>query len=261
MKSQLSRYAVSILAVGLAMALPALADDCDHVEPRQEFVDAGGVERVEIDASAGFLRVTGRSGADLVRVEAEACASSKSLLEKIQLTVRRSGDRVRIVAEVPDSSWGDWNNSTARLDMDVELPAGVELEIDDGSGAIEVRNVGSLEIDDGSGEIEVHEVAGDLRIDDGSGSIEATDVRGIVEIEDGSGEIDLRSVREVLIEDDGSGSIDIDEVEGDVMVRSDGSGSITVRDVGGDFTVRRDGSGSIRHNGVAGRVSIPRDKE
>ena len=247
-----------ILAAALLVALPALGDDCDHTAPREDSVDAGGVELIEIDAAAGSLRVVGRAGADVVQVRGEACASSESLLADIQLTVRRSGDRVRIVAEMPNNTWG---RSTARLDLDIEVPAGVAVKIDDGSGSIEVRGIGSLDIEDGSGAIEVEDIEGDLRIEDGSGEIEATRVAGEVRIEDGSGAIELRSVGSVLIEEDGSGEIDIVEVEGDVMVRSDGSGSISVRDVGGDFTVRRDGSGGIRHDRVAGRVRVPDDKD
>lgn len=245
---------IASVALVLLLAVPALADDCDFTAPREDFADAAGVERVEIDASAGYLRVLGEEGAAQIRANGEACASSESLLEGVQLVVERSGDRVRIVVDIPDSNWG---RQTARLDLTVELPSSVEVEIDDGSGWIDVRNVASLEIEDGSGEINVENVAGNLEIEDGSGEIEASDIGGEVWIEDGSGEIELRRVGSVMIEEDGSGEIDVEEVTGDVMVRSDGSGSISVRDVGGDFTVRRDGSGGIRHTAVAGLVDVP----
>ncbi|MEM7356133.1 MAG: DUF4097 family beta strand repeat-containing protein [Acidobacteriota bacterium] len=238
-----------------ATAAIAWGDDCDHTAPREEVIDAAGAELVEIDASAGFLRVLGSDGAGQIQVRGEACASSERLLEDVQLEVRQSGDRVRIDVEIPDSSWG--RSSTARLDLVIEVPSNVAVEIDDGSGSIEVRNVASAEIDDGSGSIEVRDVAGDLAIDDGSGEIEAINVAGEVRIDDGSGAIDLRQVGSVMIDEDGSGEIDIEEVYGDVMVRSDGSGSISVRDVDGDFTVRRDGSGGINHRAVAGLVDIP----
>lgn len=258
MTSISKRFAVLFAAGFLLVAGAAFADDCDHREPREETLDAGGAERVEIDASAGFLRVLGSEGAGEIRIRGEACASSKGLLDDIRLEVRRTGDRVRIAAEMPESRWG---RSTARLDLTIEVPSSVEVEIDDGSGSIEVRNVGQTTIDDGSGEIEVREIAGDLRIDDGSGEIEVTGVEGEVRIDDGSGEIDLRSVGSVVIESDGSGEIDIEEVYGDVMIRSDGSGSIYVRDVDGDFTVRQDGSGDIDHQAIAGLVDIPRDDD
>ncbi len=251
----MSRIALTVVAV-LLLAVPALADDCDHTAPREETVDASGVETVEIDASAGYLRVRGEEGGGQIRARGEACASSEKLLEGVQLIVKRSGDRVRIVADVPDSKWG---SASARLDLDVELPSGVEVKIDDSSGSIEVSDVAALEIEDGSGEIEVENVAGDLEIEDGSGEIEATGIGGEVRIEDGSGEIELRRVGSVVIEEDGSGEIDIEQVRGDVLVRVDGSGSISVRDVDGDFTVRRDGSGSIRHVAVAGVVDVPEE--
>ncbi len=246
-----------LAGAGLLIAVPAIAEDCDHVAPREETIDASGVELIEIDASAGYLRIVGEEGSGEVRAQGEACASSESLLEDIRLVTRRSGSRIRIIAEIPDSS--SWGRSTARLDLDIEVPADIPLEIDDGSGSIEVRHVASTEIDDGSGSIEVEDVTGDLQIDDGSGGIQATGVTGEVRISDGSGEIDLRQVGSVMIEDDGSGEIEISGVASDVMVRSDGSGSISVRDVDGDFTVRRDGSGDIRHEAVAGLVDVPDD--
>ena len=84
-------FAVALLAV------PAVADDCDHTAPREEAVDAAGAELVEIDASAGYLRVVGEEGAGEVRVVGEACASSEDLLERVRLVVERSGDRVRMI--------------------------------------------------------------------------------------------------------------------------------------------------------------------
>ncbi len=247
----------ALVTLGTIATVPAFADDCDHRAPREESIDAAGVERIEIEASAGFLRVEGVKGSE-VRVVGEACASSARLLEDVRLVVRRSGDRVRIIAELPEGGWG---RSTARLDLAIEVPSDIAIGIDDGSGEIEVRGVASAEIADGSGEIEVSDIAGDLEIEDGSGEIDVEGVGGEVRISDGSGEIELRSVGSVLIEEDGSGEIEIAGVEGDVMVRSDGSGSISVRDVNGDFTVRRDGSGGIDHRSVVGQVTIPDDDD
>ncbi len=248
-----SRIAFTAIAL---LAVPAFADDCDFTASREESADATGVEKIEIDASAGYLRVIGKEGAAQILASGEACASSERLLEGVQLVVKRSGDRVRIAVEIPNSFWG---SQTARLDLTVEVPASAEVDIEDGSGSTFVSGVAALEIEDGSGGIEVENVAGNLEIDDGSGEIEASRIGGEVRIEDGSGEIELRNVGSVMIEEDGSGEIDIEEVEGDVMIRSDGSGSISVRDVGGNFTVRRDGSGGIRHVAVAGLVDVPED--
>ncbi|MEE8523194.1 MAG: hypothetical protein V3T72_04625 [Thermoanaerobaculia bacterium] len=240
---------------GLSIAEP-MGDDCDFEAPFEESADAAGAAVIRIDAGAGSLQVVGNSGLSAVRVRGKGCASSQRLLDGIELTVQRRGDRIDVIVDIPDRRWG---NSNARLDLEIEVPGDVPIEIDDGSGAMKVRGVAAAAIADGSGSIEVRDVAGDLRIDDGSGSVHVEDVGGEVHIRDGSGEIEVRRAGSVVIDEDGSGSIEIAEVEGDVVVRDDGSGSIYVSDVGGDFTVRDDSSGGIRHRDVGGHVSVPAD--
>ncbi len=243
-----------LMLAGLFLAGTAFADDCDHTGPREASVDAGGATKVTIEAEAGSLRVVGREGLGEVRAWGDACASKESLLEDIELSAERRGERVVIVAATPHGRWGD---ETARLDLEVEVPAHLALAIEDGSGALEVRGVASADIEDGSGEIRVEDVRGDLRIDDGSANIDVVGVSGEVRIEDGSGEITVRRAGSVRIDEDGSGGIEVSDVDGDVTVHEDGSGGIDVRNVGGDFTVDDDGSGGIRHHNVAGRVRVP----
>jgi len=215
----------------------SIGDDCAFSAPFDESIDAAGAVAVRIDAAAGSLQVVGAGDLSEVRVRGESCASSQSLLDDIELVVERHGDRVDVIVDLPDRQWG---GGYARLDLEIEVPGDVPVEIDDGSGSIDVRGVAAVAIDDGSGSIEIRDVAGDLRIDDGSGSIHVEEVGGEVRIRDGSGEIDVRRAGSVVIDEDGSGSID-------------------VSDIGGDFTVRDDGSGGIRHRGVGGRVSVPAD--
>lgn len=248
------------LLLSLALAAPAVADDCRHTAPRQLSVPSDGVKIVEVHAGAGSLVVRGTAAAG-VRASGTACSSSEEALEKIRLESKRVGDRLVIEAVFPEeSSWGFGWNFQRRLDFTVELPQALPVRIDDGSGSIEVRNVAAADIDDGSGGVEVHGVAGMVSIDDGSGDITIADAGG-VRIEDGSGSIEIRSIRgAVVIEEDGSGGIEIADVTGNVTIEDDGSGSIAVRNVSGDFTVRDDGSGGVSVDGVRGKVSIPRDR-
>lgn len=241
----------------LALAGPALADDCRHTASRDARVAAGGITTVAIRVGAGSLTVVGGSGE--IRAHGTACASSASILDEIGIETSRRGDRVLIEAKMPTSTSSWFGGITSRLDLRVDVPAGVRVEIADGSGSIEVTGVAAVRIDDGSGEIDVRDVAGIVDIEDGSGSIFVRNVGGPVRIEDGSGSIEIRSVRtDVVIEEDGSGSIEIVGVTGNVTVERDGSGSIDVRDVGGDFRVGRDGSGGISVSGVRGRVETPK---
>lgn len=241
--------AASLLAVGSAAA------DCDHKATRSGEAAAAGVKRVVIVAEAGDLVVLGKSGAGKILARGEACASSASQLERIQLETRQSGDTVTITARIDrEKDWG-WSDN-AWMDLEIEVPSALEVEIEDGSGDSVLRDLGKVRMEDGSGDVRIQKVAG-LRLVDGSGDI---DIDGAAEIdlEDGSGDILVRNARgNVMIDEDGSGDIDIKDVEGSVTVRDDGSGSIYVADVRGDFTVDSDGSGEIEHKNVDGKVSIP----
>ncbi len=230
---------------------------CEYSAPRSALVAAEGATTVQIDAGAGFLVVSGQSGLGEVRATGKACASRESLLEDVELVTRRDGDRIVIETRFP-KRLGRGNNCS--LELTVEVPAELMVEINDGSGEIEVTNVASLLIDDGSGEIKVATISGDVKISDGSGEIDVHGVTGSVTVQDGSGEITVQRVDgDVVVTDDGSGDISVIDVGGSLLVEDDGSGGIRAEQIGGDFTVLDDGSGGIDHKDVAGTVKIPRD--
>lgn len=237
-------------------------DSCRFEVDRELSIAASASDRLELSAGSGELRVAGRDGLDEVRVTARICASDEAYLEDLRVTLDRAGDDIVLRAHYPDRlgrrSWR--GNDVARIDLFVEVPLNMSVDIEDSSGSMEVQGTGALRIADSSGSIGVRGINGPVTIDDSSGSLDVQDVSGDVEIEDGSGEIDVRGIQGTVRLRDGSGSIEVEEVDQDVIVERDGSGSITVRDVRGDFTVRRDGSGSIRHSGVEGIVEIPEDK-
>jgi hypothetical protein len=247
-----------MLVVALA-AVPAAAGPCAHTERRQATLDATGATRLEIDARAGTLRVEGRAGATQVKASGTACAPSAGALEGVRLSATRDGATLRLEAQVPESSLPAGGD--ASLDLLVDVPRSLALNVTDTSGPIEIRHVGALTLEDGSGEITVEDVGGDLKLTDGSGEMTLTKVAGDAWVRDASGPLTMRDVGgSVTIEEDGSGGIEIAAVGGSVLVESDGSGEIDVRDVGGDFTVEHKGSGAVRHTGVKGRVSLPKGK-
>jgi hypothetical protein len=265
----------ALVLASCVLALPAVAQaagrSCRFQGRRQGKVDATGASLARVLAKAGSLTITGEEGLSEVEASGTACAESEADLEKIQLRVDRSGEEVRVEVETPKG----WRPS-GRLDLEVRVPKGLALAVEDGSGSTEIDGVASVRLKDGSGGIKVRDVNGSLQIDDGSGDIDVGNVSGDVKIQDGSGEIDLRHVGgsvtvedgsggigiqdvtgSVTIPEDGSGGIRIERVRQNVLIEHDGSGDIDVRDVGGDFTVEHGGSGSIHHSGVKGRVQIP----
>ena len=80
---------------------------------------------------------------------------------------------------------------------------------------------------------------GRVTIEDGSGEIELENVGGAIDIEDGSGEIEIRGARSGVRISDASGSIDVSDVAGDFVVTNDGSGSIDYDNVRGRVDIPR----------------------
>jgi DUF4097 and DUF4098 domain-containing protein YvlB len=249
-------------------------------EAQREFSQAvGSGDMLQLRAGSGSLEVVGVEGLREVRAVGRACASHEEFLEEIQLASEAGGGALRLETRHPDlSDWRGGGNRYAYLDLRVEVPAGMEAEVEDGSGEATLSQLGSLSIRDGSGELAIQDIWGDLMVRDGSGELEIRGVQGSArigdssgeivledvgqdaEIEDSSGEIEVRMVGGSLTLSDSSGEIDVEDVRGTVRVVRDGSGGIRVEGVGGDFVVERDGSGDIRHSGVEGRVDIPRKK-
>jgi hypothetical protein len=203
----------------------AMADDCRYSRDITFDVALQDLARLTIDVGAGELNVTGPSQSDMISVRAVACADSQNKLDDLDLTQDSRGDRLEITSETGDSDWGsvNWFGSTyAYIDVNIAIPAGLVIDIDDGSGDITLRDVsGDFSIEDGSGGIEITRVTGNLRINDGSGDIRIETVGGNVTIdEDGSGDIRVRNVAGSFeTGDSGSGDVDYSDVRG----RLDGS--------------------------------------
>lgn len=229
-------------------------DRCDVERDFADFADAGNASAVLIDSEAGDLEVIGRVGLDEVRVRGVGCARDRFDLDEIELVVQRSGSTVRVLGLVPSGA-----NVNARLDLVIEVPDWMLVDIVDESGDIDVVNVGAVVISDDSGDILLEDIGGDVDVTDDSGELWLRNILGDVYIWDDSGGADVRGVNgTVLVDHDGSGHLFIRDVDLDVYIAEDGSGDIIVENVGGDFTVDIDGSGLITYRNVSGRISVPR---
>lgn len=248
---------LSFLLAGSAAAAEA---DCAFERTLSRDVDASAVATLRLAAGAGALEVVGVEGASMIRVRGRACASSQRLLDEIDLREDRGDGWLAIATAIPEAGWAWFGSGYARLDLTVDVPARLALQVVDGSGPSRFSGIGPLELDDGSGEVHIEAAAGDLVIDDGSGALTLLAIRGDVFIVDGSGPIVIDGVEgRVTIEEDGSGEIDIRNVEGDVRIDEDGSGAILVREAGGDVRIGDDGSGDIDVRGVGGSLEVGRE--
>jgi hypothetical protein len=255
---QLPRLATTIVPLLLATS-ELHAQRGEVTAARSGRASAAGARIARIEARAGSLRITGRAGLTDIQASGTARASSRDLLERIRLTVERRGDEVHVIVDTPElrGNWGD-DDEHVSLDLVVEVPKTLALDVEDRSGELEIRGVGPLDLVDNSGEVTIEDVGGRLRVRDGSGELRIRDVRGDVTLEDGSGGIHLRKIGgSVTVDRDGSGEFEAEEVSGSIRIASKGSGSVDVVGVGGDFVVSRKGTGSIEYRDVKGRVDVP----
>ena len=212
----------------------------DYTEHRDLELDTTGIETLEVDAGAGSLAIRGDAGIQKIRVNATITVPDEGA-EKAQeiiaadmtLSLEKIRDRAKLEAYFDHRSWG-WDDPPS-VDLEIRVPQGLALVIDDASGSLQVMNVDAdVTIEDGSGSIKVEQV-GSVVIDDGSGSIEVAEVQGDVSIEDGSGSITVHAVGGSVIIDDGSGGITVDDVEQDLIIVDDGSGSLNTSDIRGSI--------------------------
>jgi hypothetical protein len=257
-----SRALWSAIIVAVLIPKTGNAQDYRYSAPRNATVNAAGARLIRVEAGAGFLHINGRPNTSEVRVTGVAGASSRRLLDEIKLIAVREGDVVRIKMDVPDQDRGffdmirgDWQQA---LDLTIDVPINVPLEVEDGSGETVIRGTNAVTVDDGSGDLELKGITGNVKVHDGSGNISLSGIDGDVYVDDGSGNISANNVTgNFTVGDDGSGGIDVEGVSGTMRVDDKGSGSIHVSRVGGDFIVGDKGSGGIEFDTVKGRVSIP----
>lgn len=222
-----------------------------YQETRNLSLPAENISHLKIDCGAGFLKVQGDPDLTEIQVTAEIelrnvdrDKAPKILDKYLDLSLRKHGSSAILISDFDHSGsffsalFGDHSQIT--IDLTVKVPQKLGIDVDDGSGFIEISQTnGDLEIDDGSGDLTIRNAVGDIEIDDGSGGILIKDITGKVEIDDGSGEINISGIKGDVRVDDGSGSIIIDDVDGNVIIEDDGSGGVHIANVTGKI-IRRD---------------------
>ncbi|MCH1930454.1 DUF4097 domain-containing protein [Shewanella sp. A25] len=262
-KSLLPIASLGLLAAGAASLSGCIinvnaSEDAPDITPvhKELTLDSQGLQSLIAETGAGGLEIVGIEGLSQIKLVADIYADESS---EVILTLEKSGSNAKLKAEI--KPYSSFNNYSPYIDLTLQVPAAMALDIDDGSGEIVItKMMGNIDvkdgsgglsiegghnvsIDDGSGEIEVSNLFGTLSINDGSGGIKVTKVQGNTTIQDGSGEIEASDIIGSLSIVDGSGSITAKNIQGSVTIE-DGSGEIEVRDVKNAVTIT-DGSGDI----------------
>jgi hypothetical protein len=252
----MSKLCLAVFGFAACLCLFSLGTGCSFVhggwggqaanllDSREEQIAATGLQSIRVDAGAGLLEIKGVPGATDVRLVAEFRGKDQDDLQQLTLKHERAGDALVVTSLTEDGR--------GRIDLWLEVPAGLNLSVEDGSGSLTIANIsGAIDVRDGSGSLRVSDAGAGLSIQDGSGSVDVHGVQGNVDLKDGSGSIDIQGVQGDVDIVDGSGSLSVADVGGTVRVK-DGSGSIDVRNVKGRFELLNDGSGSVHTADILG---------
>jgi DUF4097 and DUF4098 domain-containing protein YvlB len=240
---------MSMLSGCIVVASPTSAD---FHQQKELSLSASSLKKLDIEAGAGSLIVKGSEQATEISVTADIYTRSSSS-DSYQFELSGSGSTAFLVAKNNHTS--SWGGKSPRIDLVVTIPARMMLEINDGSGGMDISDIiGSVDIDDGSGEIKLNDIVGNVRIKDGSGKITLTEIDGNLSIDDGSGSIYARGISGNANIEDGSGDLTVRNVKGTIII-DDGSGDITIEDAGG-LKIIDSGSGGLKVNNVKGGFEI-----
>lgn len=228
----------SFIVMAMFTASLAHAGWADYEEVREMELAADGISRLTINAGAGSMDVTGVEGLDKITVKAtivvpdeDAEGAARVIEKRIRLSLQKSAGDAELKAWFASGLMSF--SSSPHIALEVSVPQGMAVDIKDGSGSIDVIDVGGdLTINDGSGSIDIDNVA-HVKIDDGSGSIDIANAVGDVSIVDGSGSISVEHVQGSVTIDDGSGSIKVTDIDNDLVIVDDGSGGLTFSDIRG----------------------------
>ena len=228
----------SLIVMAMFTVSLAHAGWTDYEEVRDLDLDANGISQLTINAGAGSMDVIGVAGLDKITVKATIVIPNEDeddagrIIEKrMRLSLQEKSGEAELEAWFKSGlmSFG----SSPYIVLEVNVPRGMAVNIDDGSGSIDIVDLaGDISIDDGSGSIDIRNVA-HVRIDDGSGSIDLVNANGDVWITDGSGSISVEHVQGSVTIDDGSGSIEVIDIDNDLIIVDDGSGSLRFSDIRG----------------------------
>jgi len=219
-------------------------------------------EALSIAAKAGDLEVTGHTDLSEARIQGKICASNEEWLDETRV-LTEGGRQASIAVETPalKDDWTFFSTRYLYVDLEIDVPAEVALDIQDSSGDVTVRGTGPVNLRDSSGDITLEDLTGGVELKDSSGDIDLRSVAGDVIVrQDSSGDIYGRDIGgSVLIEHDSSGDVRFQDVQGDYVVERDSSGDIVAKTVSGAFRVLNDGSGDVSYSDVSGEVEVPED--
>jgi hypothetical protein len=244
----------------LAVAGTAGAQGCRYSAPRAVELEGAGLRSLLLQLGATDAHVRGVPGLSRIEVRGTACASSPSGLRGLQIDTSHGGGAATVTVRTADHgvSFGLFGYSHyAYIKLSVEVPPGLAVVIDSGSGDVIAQALGALDFHSGSGDLKARDIDGTLALRVGSGDVEAQRVGAVQLSGTGSGDINVEDVRgDVRADHAGSGDLHFSNVTGGVSIGAIGSGDLHLKNIGRNVTVGRIGSGDVIVDGVGGDLRV-----
>ncbi len=224
--------------IGLLCVLAFINAGAQNIIANAE-LKAKNVNRVKIEGS--FVDVFVKKG-DEVYFKGTIEGDGDKGDYKFDTNIKESTLIIRVLKE-RKLGWRGFKTIESRIDL--VIPNGVELDIVNSSGDVEVYNLRASEskIRSTSGDILLKGVISNLMVETSSGDIEIYDLIGDSKIRSTSGDQDFNNVKGTLETTASSGDITFIEFEGDIKSTAtsgdvkfrDGKGSIKIRTTSGDI--------------------------
>ncbi len=284
------------VVIALSMYTPTVwAFETNYQEQRveQRTFSARQGAAVSVENLAGEVTVVGTSGADIeivatIHAESGDLADAQTLLSAlvIEFGEDQDGVDVEVIFPVdrfdkyryPQSGRGSTNTRTTYrgervrvtsrddgdavtlwVDVEIRVPAGIDVDIENGVGNVSATGIqGDLSVDTGSGDVTARDGRGEVSADTGSGDVTITGHTGEISADTGSGDIEIADVTGDVSADTGSGDVSLADVEAGRVAVGTGSGNIDMERVSGSISADT-GSGDITGRSLSGARTIGAD--
>jgi hypothetical protein len=173
-----------LLLAALAWGTFNVVELLAHEQRTERFaVPAAELTRLYVNNDAGSVRIVGTDG-DEIRVEAEVSDGLRDTgfsHEVVDSTLELRG-----TCPILGSTW-------CRVTYRVEVPRGLDIEVDTDNDRVDVRNIdGDVVIDADNGRVELTDVSGTIDVHGNNGRIVGRDLSGkVVDVSTDNGGIEL----------------------------------------------------------------------
>tara|TARA_R110001592_G_scaffold148079_1_gene372740 strand:- start:148 stop:1107 length:960 start_codon:yes stop_codon:yes gene_type:complete len=226
-------------ALLLCLLLPFAANAQETID---ESRSVSANERVYIEVMRGTVRIRA-SDDNLFRVRG-------TLDERAEgYTLESNNGFTRFEVEYPRSSrgWG-WNNDKGDgSELEIEIPAGSELEFESVNGDVDVMDI--------SGSSSIKTVNGDIVASSLSSFVELGSVNGDIESNDNSGRLEISTVNGEVRDNNSSGRIEYDTVNGEIRASSSAT-EVSVSTVNGEAELALTGTEVLAMGTVNGDIDV-----